>query len=104
MWGWGQYVGLGGQYVGLGGAICGSGGGNMWGWGGNMWGWGGNMWGWGGAICGAGGRCGAVTLEGAWLPVAPPLPLTLWPRPQLAQAEAELRKVEEALERVRAML
>ena len=45
-----------------------------------------------------------MTLEGAWLPVAPPLPLTLWPRPQLAQAEAELRKVEEALERVRAML
>ena len=82
MWGWGQYVGLGGQYVGLGGAICGA----------------------GGAICRAGGSCGAVTLEGAWLPVAPPLPLTLWPRPQLAQAEAELRKVEEALERVRAML
>ena len=96
MWGWGgQYVGLGGAICGAGGAICGAGG--------NMWGWG-AICGAGGAICRAGGSCGAVTLEGAWLPVAPPLPLTLWPRPQLAQAEAELRKVEEALERVRAML
>ena len=94
-------MGLGGQYVGLG-AICGAGG-AICGAGGAICGAGGNMWGWG-AICRAGGSCGAVTLEGAWLPVAPPLPLTLWPRPQLAQAEAELRKVEEALERVRAML